>query len=117
MIDPCPMSPNMTANKNGKVMTAKRPGLTSWYVAMPYESMIAGKACVNLFVRWNVGGVLFVRGSCKIGGTEVPDSSCPPDPQKKKSASQKTAPTKKRARGGAPPRGGSWCSPGGGSLS
>jgi hypothetical protein len=35
MIEPCPMSPNMTANKNGKVMTAKRPGLTSWYVAMP----------------------------------------------------------------------------------
>jgi hypothetical protein len=35
MIVPCPMSPNMTANKNGKVMTAKRPGLTSWYVAMP----------------------------------------------------------------------------------
>ena len=34
------MSPNMTANRKGKVTTAKRPGLTSWYVAMPYESMI-----------------------------------------------------------------------------
>jgi len=35
MIVPWPMSPNMTAKRKGNVMTVKRPGLTSWYVAKP----------------------------------------------------------------------------------
>jgi hypothetical protein len=33
------------------------------------------KPSVNLLIFWNVGGVLFVRSSCRIGGTLVPDSS------------------------------------------
>jgi hypothetical protein len=37
--------------------------------------MIVWNPSVNLLIRWNVGGVLFVRSSCRIGGTEVPDSS------------------------------------------
>lgn len=32
---PWPVSPNMTANKKGKVMRVKRPGLTSRYRAIP----------------------------------------------------------------------------------
>ncbi|KAH3664588.1 hypothetical protein OGATHE_003403 [Ogataea polymorpha] len=35
MINPCPRSPNMMANMNGKVATVGRPGFTSLYVATP----------------------------------------------------------------------------------
>lgn len=38
---PWPTSPNMTANRNGKLIMVHRPGLTSWYVATPYASTIA----------------------------------------------------------------------------
>jgi len=33
--DPCKISPNMTPNKNGKVIHVKRPGLNSIYLGMP----------------------------------------------------------------------------------
>ena len=33
--NPCPMSPNITPNKNGKVTCAKRAGLTSLYSGTP----------------------------------------------------------------------------------
>jgi len=40
IIKSCPMLLNMTTNRKEKVIMAKRLGLTSWYIAMPYESMI-----------------------------------------------------------------------------
>ena len=73
---PWPMSPNMTANRNGNVMTVNSPGLISWYEPMPYASMIDWKPSVNLFVRWNVGGFLAARSSCRMPDTLVPASSC-----------------------------------------
>lgn len=57
-------------------MTVNRPGLTSWYEPMPYASMIDWKPSVNLLVRWNVGGVLVVRSSCRRALTAVPAFSC-----------------------------------------
>jgi len=35
---PCPTSPNMTANRNGKVAMVNTAGFTSRYRAMPYAS-------------------------------------------------------------------------------
>lgn len=76
MSAPCPMSPNMTANRNGNVTTVNRPGLTSWYDPIPYASMMFWNPSVNLFVRWNVGGVLVVRSSWRSAETDVPAFSC-----------------------------------------
>lgn len=76
MSSPCPISPNITAKRKGKVMIVNKPGLTSSYVATPYASMMAWKPSVNLFVRWNVGGFLCVRSSCRIAETLVPAFSC-----------------------------------------
>jgi hypothetical protein len=75
MMRPCPMSPNMTAKRKGKVMTVKSPGLISWYEATPYESIMAWNPPVNLFVRWNVGGFLALRSSWRMAGTLPPEFS------------------------------------------
>lgn len=75
---PWPMSPNITANKKGNVITVNNPGFTSWYDPMPYASMMFWNPSVNLFVRWNVGGVAVVRNWCKTAETEVLAFSCGP---------------------------------------
>jgi hypothetical protein len=38
---PCPMSPNIIPNKNGKVTVVKKAGLISLYEGMPYVSTIS----------------------------------------------------------------------------
>jgi len=38
---PCPISPNMTPNKNGKVIIVNSPGLTSLYLGTPYVLTIS----------------------------------------------------------------------------
>src|SRR4051794_9051316 len=74
-IKPWPTSPNMTAKRNGKVMTVGRPGLISWYFAVPYASMMVWKARVNLLVLTYVGGVLVVLSWFTIVGTDRPARS------------------------------------------
>ncbi|OMH84039.1 hypothetical protein AX774_g2439 [Zancudomyces culisetae] len=60
IITPCPKSPNITANKNGNVITANIPGLTSPYFGTPYELIRFWNPCVNLLVRRYVGGSITV---------------------------------------------------------
>lgn len=37
---PCIISPNMTPNRNGKVMQVNNPGFAYLYLGMPYVSTI-----------------------------------------------------------------------------
>jgi hypothetical protein len=39
-IDPCPISPNITPNKNGNVIVVKIDGFISLYLGTPYVSTI-----------------------------------------------------------------------------
>lgn len=57
---PWPKSPNMTANRKGKVTIENTAGFASRYVATPYASMMPTKASVILFVLKNVGGIALV---------------------------------------------------------
>lgn len=38
---PCPISPNITPNKKGKVTMAKTAGFTSLYIGIPYVLTIS----------------------------------------------------------------------------
>mmetsp|Transcript_13462 Transcript_13462/g.22965 ORF Transcript_13462/g.22965 Transcript_13462/m.22965 type:complete len:412 (+) Transcript_13462:1043-2278(+) len=63
---PCPISPNITANKNGKVITRKGAGFTSWYSATPYASTMLWNTSVNLLSWKYVGGVSCPYCRCSI---------------------------------------------------
>lgn len=55
-IPPCPISPNITPNKNGKTGIANNPGFTSPYLGVPYVLTISWKNTVKVFKGKCVGG-------------------------------------------------------------
>ena len=59
MIEPWPISPNITPKKKGKLMHVKTAGLASLYEGTPYVSIINWKVYEKSFVLKNVGGINF----------------------------------------------------------
>lgn len=61
--NPCPMSPNITPNKKGKVTVVNNDGLASRYLATPYVSTIYWAERVYEFFWNNVGFFLLLPGT------------------------------------------------------
>mmetsp|Transcript_733 Transcript_733/g.1692 ORF Transcript_733/g.1692 Transcript_733/m.1692 type:complete len:213 (-) Transcript_733:324-962(-) len=63
---PWPKSPNMTANRKGKVTMVNTVGFTSRYRATPYASTMPWNTTVILLVLKYVGGISLVASGWKM---------------------------------------------------